>query len=355
MMRIRYLSAEPMSDELVAEFGRSGATLSVSETIDEFGGSIDALDAVLYDYATHGPDELARVRRLRSERPTVPVIAVVDALDTAADVPPATESLVDGWIEKAAVRTAPGHVVSSLHRAAEHRHSTASHTNTSPPTVVASETHRTSGERQRLRTKNRRLESLGNALSHDLRNRLMVAWEYAVLAYETGNDDYLDRAETAIDRTKALIDEFVALAHASRGISTLLAVSTHTAATDAWDSSSLDSATLVVGTDRLVRADPRLLRLLFEAIFDTVFEHAESNVVVRIDADDSGFSIEDGGSGIPLERREALRSGFDDPSSDADVESTIIRDVVTAHGWELALNDLPDGGLRFEVVVDLRE
>jgi len=63
-----------------------------------------------------------------------------------------------------------------------------------------------------------------------------------------------------------------------------------------------------------------------------------------------GFYVEDDGPGIPFERREyVLRFGVS-TGSGSGYGLAIVRTIVEAHGWSLAVVDSSQGGARFEVL-----
>lgn len=349
-MRIRYLSTEPLASEVVLKFERSGATLSAGGTLGDLTESAERFDAVLYD-ATARTNECPALERLRAERPTVPVIGILDVIDSVAIVPPSLDPLVDGWIEEAILHTMPGHVVSLFYRTLEYcsgEDTDESSVIGAKPLALAPDLDRTADER--LRAKNRSLESLRASLSHDLRNPLMVAREYAILARETGNDDYLDRTERAIDRATALIEGIAAIARAGRGITILVDVPIREAAIDAWDEMGGEPASLVVETDRSLRADPQLLALFLETVFERLVEHGDSDTTIRIDTDRTGFSITGGCRERSAEEYRAVRTALVGPADD-DSTVTLVPTIAAAHGWKLAFDRPEDGRLRLIVGV----
>lgn len=200
-----------------------------------------------------------------------------------------------------------------------------------------------------LEARNQRLALLADILSHDLQNPLMVAREYAVLAYETGDEEYLDRSDTAICRARTVIDGLLGLAITGQGPRGITDVSIASAAHDVWESTKPGSATLTVESDRVVDGDPRLVRQLLEQAFDNAIEHGPEGVSVRVDTHESGFSIEDDGPGIAREKREELLSDSAVTSEHVHIGFTIIRDVVAAHDWQLTLADAESGGTCLEI------
>lgn len=368
-MHVQYLSTDPVASGVSAGFGWGGVDLSVSEATTGLGSSADPADGLLYDYTTHGTDGVADLRRFRAERPGVPVVGVVDTIAGVGDVPAALEPHVDGWIEKATVDGEPRRVLSTLRYASAHSlgdgHSAVSaagpdtdgdgpagegrSTTTGDPD--APEEPHPDNLRRVLRAKDRRLAELAEGLSHDLQNPLMVASEYADLARETGDEEYLVRAIDAIDRASDLVEGLSVLADTGRGLAVLVAVPIATIAEDTWESVGTGSATLSVGTDRVVHGDPRLLGRLFEAVFENAVEHGGPDVAVRVGTNELGFYVEDDGPGIEPERREALRSGSDGPDRPAGTGFAVVRDAAAVHGWTLSLTESPTGGLRIELAV----
>ncbi|ADJ14088.1 HTR-like protein [Halalkalicoccus jeotgali B3] len=200
--------------------------------------------------------------------------------------------------------------------------------------------------------KNRRLELLAEVLSHDLTNPLMVAREYAVLAYETDSEEYLTRSDDAIERARSLSNGLFGLALAGRGPVTVEDVPIASLAEDVWAATETGAGTLVVDAGRVVRGDPRLIGRLLEHAFENALEHGPPDVTVRLDDDESGLAIEDDGPGIPPDRRAAVLSDPADPDEPIRAGFRIIRDVATAHGWGLALEEADSGGLRLSITTD---
>lgn len=58
--------------------------------------------------------------------------------------------------------------------------------------------------------------------------------------------------------------------------------------------------------DRHLLADRNRFRQLLENLFRNAVEHAGENVTVTIGEIDTGFYVEDDGSGIPTEKREQV-------------------------------------------------
>jgi signal transduction histidine kinase len=206
-------------------------------------------------------------------------------------------------------------------------------------------------ERNRLRReaaerRNERLEEFAGVLAHDLRNPLNVASGRLELAREARDDDHLDEVAAALDRMDGMIDRTLTLARSGRVISDTEPVDLSDVVTRSWGTVDTDDATLRVESTARIRADPDRIRHLFENLFRNSVEHGGEAVTVRVGALDDGFYVADDGPGIPEPERETILAGGEGATG---FGLLIVRRIVDAHGWELALTDGEDGGARFEI------
>jgi PAS domain S-box-containing protein len=217
--------------------------------------------------------------------------------------------------------------------------------------------------RQReLARQNRRLDQFASLLSHDLRNPLNVADGFVELARKTGDTDNLDRVADSLDRMDSLIDDVLTLARQGQTIAETESVDLAEVAREAWGNVDTADATLTVGADLAVEADPDRLVRLFENLFRTAVEHARPDVVVRVGAADAGdgvdragFYVSDDGPGVPeAHRDDVLEDGFSTSEDGLGLGLSIVRSIVEAHGWGVSVGESDAGGARFEVTgVDL--
>jgi signal transduction histidine kinase len=217
--------------------------------------------------------------------------------------------------------------------------------------------------RQReLARQNRRLDQFASLLSHDLRNPLNVADGFVELARKTGDTDNLDRVADSLDRMDSLIDDVLTLARQGQTIAETESVDLAEVAREAWGNVDTADATLTVGADLAVEADPDRLVRLFENLFRNAVEHARPDVVVRVGAADAGdgvdragFYVSDDGPGIPeAHRDDVLEDGFSTSEDGLGLGLSIVRSIVEAHGWGVSVGESDAGGARFEVTgVDL--
>ncbi|WP_224336546.1 PAS domain S-box protein [Haloprofundus halobius] len=220
-------------------------------------------------------------------------------------------------------------------------------------------------ERERaLSRQNERLEEFASVVSHDLRNPLNVVDGYLELARETGDDEYFDAIERAVDRMDGLIDDLLSLARHGRVVDDPEPVEVCTAAERAWGYVATTGATLDTGESCTVEADEARLRELFENLFrnsiehgstdsqvpsDDGDEHGDETVTVRVGASSTGFYVADDGPGIPEAERDAvLEYGYSTNESGTGFGLAIVTEIAEAHGWEVVVAESDSGGARFD-------
>ena len=204
---------------------------------------------------------------------------------------------------------------------------------------------------QRLAQQNQRLEEFASVVSHDLRNPLSVAKGRLELAREDGDPDreHLTAAETAVDRSLALIEDLLTLAREGTPISQLEPVPLERAVEESWSNVETAAATLAVESDRVIRADQSRVKQLFENLLRNAVEHAGDDVTVTVGDLADGFYLEDDGPGIaPHDRETVFDAGYSASADGTGFGLSIVRKIADAHGWDLRLVESDDGGARFE-------
>ncbi|OYR39419.1 HAMP domain-containing sensor histidine kinase [Halorubrum sp. Eb13] len=207
-------------------------------------------------------------------------------------------------------------------------------------------------QRRRTAVEIERLDRFASVLAHDLRNPLGVAQGYVDFARESTGDRDLDTAATALDRMEELIEDVLTMVRQGRSVESADEIRLGSVAERCWRSVVTEESALRVESDLAIRAAPDRLRRLFENLFRNAIEHGGDDVTVRIGAlpDDAGFFVEDDGPGIPeIERDSVFERGYSSESEGSGLGLAIVASVVSAHGWEIAVTDAPNGGTRFEV------
>ena len=204
--------------------------------------------------------------------------------------------------------------------------------------------------RSQLESKNDQLEEFASIVSHDLRNPLSVAQGYLELAAEDCDSEHIEKVERAHDRIQELIEDILMLAREGEVIGELTHVDLADCCEACWRNVETGDATLRVETDAGIIADESRLRQLLENLVRNSIEHGGDDVTVTVGDLDDGFYVEDDGPGIPEDVRATLfETGTSTKSEGTGIGLRIVRQVVTAHGWEIEAMSSASGGARFEI------
>jgi len=205
---------------------------------------------------------------------------------------------------------------------------------------------------QELERQNEQLDQFAQVVSHDLRNPLNVAaGKLELCRMETrGGEKYFDDVEQALDRIDAIIDDVLTLAREGRRIDDREQVQLGALARRARENVDAPAASLVVETDRSLRADPDSLQRAFENLIRNAVEHGRPDVMITVGATDDGFYVADDGPGIPeAERDSVFENGFTTSEAGTGFGLAIVRSIVAAHGWEISVGESESGGAAFVV------
>jgi len=215
--------------------------------------------------------------------------------------------------------------------------------------VTRNVTDRVERERQ-LRQQNERLDEFASVISHDLRNPLNVAKGRAALLAEQAESEHLDSLLRALDRMEAIVEDTLTLARQGDTISETESISLTDLVGKCWATVDTDAATIEIVDEMTFESDPDRLQHVFENLFRNAVEHGGSDVTVRVGRHgEQGIYVEDDGPGIPADERETvLEPGHSSARGGTGFGLTIVKRIVEAHGWELAVTEGTDGGARFE-------
>lgn len=216
----------------------------------------------------------------------------------------------------------------------------------------------TERERQRatLERQAERLDAFASTVSHDLRNPLSIAQGYLQMI-DTDDPETAQAIETierSHDRIADIIDDLLMLSRQGRRIDELESVSLAEVTTMSWAGVDTATATIdnTIDPDRTIQADPAMLQHIFENLFRNSVEHGGNDVRVRVGwlEDRAGFYVEDSGPGIdPDKRAVVLEPGYSTSDEGTGYGLEIVRSIVDAHGWELAIEEGAEGGARFAI------
>ncbi|WP_424001370.1 ATP-binding protein [Haloarcula salina] len=210
---------------------------------------------------------------------------------------------------------------------------------------------------QAVAERNDLLELVTGILSHDLRNPLSVALARNEML-EDAEDGHVSAVERSLERMNDIIDDALFIAREAE-VADLETVALGDAAREAWSHVRTDNGVLNAPTDATISADRTLLLQLFENLFRNSIEHGTTDdadgdgaatVTLTVAVHDDGFTVADDGPGIPPDQREQVfEAGFTTDSGGSGLGLLIVREIATAHGWEIDVTDAPDGGAMFVV------
>ncbi|MFC7057438.1 sensor histidine kinase [Halovenus salina] len=208
-------------------------------------------------------------------------------------------------------------------------------------------------QKEALKNRNERLDAFTSIVSHDLRNPLNTLELSLDLAERTGETEHFERCSRAVDRMDRLLEELLALARQGNDLGELESLSLHTVVKQAWETVETGKAELHLDEDRTVRADRVRLTQLLENLISNAVEHATSpadDTPVRLTVGtlDDGFYVADDGPGIPS-HEDIFEMGISTAEDGTGFGLAIVKGVVDAHGWEIAVTEGTAGGARFEI------
>ncbi|PHQ38833.1 hypothetical protein DJ69_09415 [Halorubrum persicum] len=203
---------------------------------------------------------------------------------------------------------------------------------------------------EQLRRKNRQLEEFAEVVSHDLRNPLNTATGHLeMIEPECEGDPHMEAVANAHARMEDLIENILSLAKQGQLIDEKEAVELGVFVSSCWQTVATRGATLRNEASGTVRADPSRLRQLFGNLFRNSVEHGGGDVSVTVGDLPDGFYVEDDGPGIPeAERDDVFESGHTTAEDGTGFGLAIVREIVEAHRWSVAVAEGAAGGARFE-------
>lgn len=219
--------------------------------------------------------------------------------------------------------------------------------------------------KQELEQSNEKLAEFASLVSHDLRNPLTVILGRARLVdRDQENEEHLEAIDRSATRMQQMITDLLALSRAGKDIDSPETVSLHTVVQNSWDSVQPEGTDLdlCVPQNSTVDADRERLQTVFENLFRNAREHNEPPLTIRVglldgvvaDGDNGsaiGFFVADSGDGIPVAEREVVfEHGYTTNRNGTGFGLSIVKEIVTAHGWSISICDSENSGTRFEVV-----
>jgi len=201
-----------------------------------------------------------------------------------------------------------------------------------------------------LQRQNERLEEFASVVSHDLRNPLNVIDGRLELAKGDCDSEHLVDAEAALDRCQTLVDDLLTLAREGQRVGETEPVDVAEFVERCWRTVETSQATLHTDIDRTVIGDRSRVQQLFENLIRNAIDHGGESVTITVGEVENGFYVADDGSGIPEEiRDEVFESAYSTVQDNAGFGLAIVKEIVNAHGWEIAVSEAATGGAQFEI------
>lgn len=206
--------------------------------------------------------------------------------------------------------------------------------------------------RRELQRKNTELDEFASVVSHDLRNPLSVAKGHLELLREESDSESIDTIDDALTRMNTLIDDVLALSKAGEQISNAEQISLTHVANASWELVDTHDAVLTVPCDCTVLADESRLQQVLENLFRNSVTHGGSDVTITVGCTETGFFIEDTGTGLGDTDIDALfERGYTTTSEGTGIGLRTVKKIADAHNWTVTATTAEHGGARFEFTV----
>ena len=198
-------------------------------------------------------------------------------------------------------------------------------------------------QERRLSAQSERLEEFAALSSHELRNRLQIALGTAERAHAEDDLGAIEEVIETLSRMDRLVSQLLTLARTGSVTRSTESIALSGIAERAWDVAGRGGMSLVIEDDAVVTADRDALLEVFEMLFRTIVDAAESNHV-RVETLPDGFFLEDDGSVVdPADLFEPTHSDGG-PAGDS---IYLVSAIADAHGWDIEIEPSESGGTRF--------
>jgi len=239
-------------------------------------------------------------------------------------------------------------------------------------------------QRRRLERTNEQLERLADVVAHDMRGPVSTAQKLTTLLEQDleSPDDHVEQSLSDLERVHGRLEEFAdhipRLAREGTDVEAPVECDLGAVAEDAWGVVGDDEVRLIVEETITLAADPRRLQQALENLFRNALEHgrpdetpespgatdggiesstgpgesasvAEGVTTIRVGTFERGVYVADDGPGVPPRLREDIFEYGVSTAEGSGFGLAIVRTIVEAHGWEIAITDAREGGARFEI------
>ena len=215
--------------------------------------------------------------------------------------------------------------------------------------VVQDTTARKQYERM-LERRNDRLKEFTDILSHDLRTPLSIIDGHMTMFRETGDETHLATVEETTSRMERLVEDLLRVARQGQVVDSPEPTDVGDVLDVAREGAAPEPATLRYEPVRTVMADRDRLVQMFTNLLRNSVDHGGDDVTIRVGPCQNGFYVEDDGPGIPEDSRdEVFDHGYTTRADGEGYGLSVVRSIVGAHGWDIAVVAAERAGARFEI------
>ena len=209
-------------------------------------------------------------------------------------------------------------------------------------------------QEKRLANQTEQFQELTQFMSHDVNNQLTIVEGNLERVSDGQESEYLEIAKQSCQRVQEMIEKIQHLAESGPGQLRPTRVNLAEIAQTSWENVRDPDATLEIGIDLDVQADPEPLQRLFENLFRNAIDHAGPAVTIEVGSLEepapAGFYVSDDGPGLAeAEADRVFESGYSSKEDGTGLGLAIVERIVEAHDWSVGIETAETGGARFEI------
>ncbi len=241
-----------------------------------------------------------------------------------------------------------GHEVPTLISLREHKHNGEQYF-----TGIVRDITERERQKEQLRDQRERLEQFADILAHDIRNPLSVAQSYTDIAQQKEGHPELEKVSDSLSRIDKLVEDILELSKEGQSIGAVEVINVNNSVRTAWSNVDTAAGSLHIdGNLGELEADASRFQDLFLNLFRNAVEHGGSDVEVEVGklSEKNGLYIVDNGPGISeSETSEIFDHGYSTQEDGTGYGLSIVKKIVTAHGWDITVCEDYNSGARFEI------
>jgi PAS domain S-box-containing protein len=206
-------------------------------------------------------------------------------------------------------------------------------------------------QRRRLDQREEQLDTISSVVSHDMKGPINVAQGRFEMARETGEREHFQQVEDALGRIDEMTDDVGEMLNTRTVVDHEEPVDLATLVAEVERTLGDQDLTVEVVDSRELSADRGALKRLFENLLSNAARHAGADATVRVGTLAGGFFVADDGPGIDADDHGTVfEPGYTTDEDGSGYGLVSVRQIATAHGWDVRVTTSDAGGARFEFV-----